>query len=390
MMQRDTILLTGATGALGSILLRLLADGGYRVYCLVRAKDRAEAHARIENIVGRRTNVKAIRGDITEPRCGISDLDREMMVGRVKRIFHCAASIAFGDKVATHNTNVNGVHHVLELADVLDAWQLIHVSTAYVGGSAEHFAEHEAASPIKFHPRNAYEETKQIGETQARAWALKRDDRRLTIMRPSILIGCEDGTSPTFDAYYGYFKPLHRIAQALRERELAGGRLPADVRIEDQWVDIPLVLRASPTATLNIVPIDWCGKTMVCLLEAPLRNDVFHIVNPNPPLVRWVIDTSLRFLKIRGVHVVDGSAEKAALLQSQSALVGALQKQLDRVLDQYVPYTNHCVTFAMDRTRTVLADRYEQAPLLDTAFMERLLSFALKSEWGQKTLVPAH
>jgi thioester reductase-like protein len=72
---KDTILLTGATGALGSMLLQRLSDQGYEVICLVRGKTRSEARRRIRELVGERENVRVIRGDITEPRCGISDLD---------------------------------------------------------------------------------------------------------------------------------------------------------------------------------------------------------------------------------------------------------------------------------------------------------------------------
>ena len=76
---KDTILLTGATGALGSMLLQRLSDQGYEVICLARGKTRSDARRRVRDLVGDRPNVKVIRGDITEPRCGISDLDRELL-----------------------------------------------------------------------------------------------------------------------------------------------------------------------------------------------------------------------------------------------------------------------------------------------------------------------
>jgi|GEM_PF-905375 nucleoside-diphosphate-sugar epimerase len=389
---RDTILLTGATGALGRILLPRLAREGYSVYCLVRAKDRAEANRRIRDIVGQNNRIKAIRGDITEPRCGISDLDREQMMARgIQRIFHCAASISFQDKIATHKANVDGARNVLELADLLDIWQFVHVSTAYAGGDARFFNESQRASSIQFRPRNEYEATKQLGEAMVRAWALAREERRLMIFRPSILIGCADGTSPTFDAYYGYFKPIHRIAEGMRKHKRQGKSLPADVHVQGDWVNIPLVLQASEAATLNLIPIDWNGYTMVQLLGAYPHFDTYHLVNPDPPLVRWVIDTSMAYLKVAGYHVVAAIEEKNALLAKQDALTARLQAQLDRVLDQYYPYTNHVVTFGMQRVQEALGDSYVAPPKLDTAFMERLLSFALESNWGerQRILVPA-
>jgi thioester reductase-like protein len=184
---QDSILLTGATGALGSMLLQRLSREGYEVVCLVRAKSRNEAGARIRAIVGDRINVKAVRGDITEPRCGISDTDRELLVGRVKRILHCAASINFQDKNATQLANIAGVMHMLELTDLLGASHVLHVSTAYVIGDAPYLAERSLAVGQRW--RNPYEESKFAGESLVRGWEHKRDGRRFTIFRPSVLIG---------------------------------------------------------------------------------------------------------------------------------------------------------------------------------------------------------
>lgn len=63
---KEGILLTGATGALGSMLLSRLCREGYDVICLVRAKDDSEARARIHDISGEYKNVKVIRGDVSK------------------------------------------------------------------------------------------------------------------------------------------------------------------------------------------------------------------------------------------------------------------------------------------------------------------------------------
>ena len=130
------------------------------------------------------------------------------------------ASVSFSDKKANYAANVEGVRNVLELADVLNVPQLTHVSTAYIAGNASTFSENDLPSVIlKYRPRNIYEETKRIGESMVRAWGLRNNYLRYTIVRPSILIGREDGTSPTFDAYYKYLKP-----------DIAA-RHPADARV---------------------------------------------------------------------------------------------------------------------------------------------------------------
>ncbi len=386
---RNSILLTGATGALGRTLLPLLLKKGYHVTCLVRGKSRRDAQHRVKALVGSHPALRVIRGDITEPRCGISDLDREHLLGNVGRILHCAASISFGDKVSTHKANVDGVRNILEVADLLSIPHFVHVSTAYVAGGEPSFAEDDFPSPVKYRPRNVYEETKQIGEAMVRAWALAQEDRRFTVLRPSILIGFEDGTSPTFDAYYGYFRPIHRVAEAMRTRFDAGKQLPDGVSVSNGAVEIPFVLHAAELSTLNLIPIDWAAEIMVGLLEAPMRNDTFHIVNPNPPLVRWVIETSLSHLRVRGVRVVASKAEKETLLQAQPKMVRELQRQIDMVVNMYGPYTSTSTDFEMQRTREALGDRYRDPRKLDYEFIGQLLAYAQRTEWSQKVSVLA-
>src|SRR5262249_53134070 len=170
----------------------------------------------------------------------------------------CAASINFKDKNEVQMTNVAGLLHVLELTDILDAWHVIHVSTAYVIGDAPYLAEERLSLNQRWH--NPYEESKFIGENMVRAWALKRDERRFSIFRPSILVGCEDGMTPTLDAYYKYLEPLHHVAETMREHR--GKALPPDVSVKpDGTVRIPLAILMADTR-MNYVPIDWVADMM--------------------------------------------------------------------------------------------------------------------------------
>jgi nucleoside-diphosphate-sugar epimerase len=386
--QKDLILMTGATGALGTVLLPLLLQRRHRIVCLVRAQDSTAAHARVHAIAGHHTRLTVVRGDIVDPRCGLGETDLSHLFGRVRRIVHCAASISFDDKIAAYQANVHGLRNVLKLADDLDTWDFIHVSTAYVAGNAPMLSELDLPSPAKHQSRNHYEETKQIGEALVREWALARLGRRFTILRPSILVGREDGTSPTFDAYYGYFKPIHRIAEAIRKRAKDKKSLPQGVAVDDGWVFIPLALQASETATLNLVPIDWVATTIANLIGAPSPNEILHLVNPTPPLVRWVITTSLAHLKIQGVQIVATKAEKDQLVAAQLKVVQMLQRQVDSILDQYTPYTNHLVSFDSDRTRLALANMYQAPPELDMEFMGRLLAYACHNNWRNPASSP--
>jgi thioester reductase-like protein len=373
---KDTILLTGATGALGSMLLQRLSDQGYEVICLVRGKTRSEARRRIRELVGERENVRVIRGDITEPRCGISDLDRELLVGRVKRVLHCAASINFIDKNETQLTNVAGLLHVLELVDILDAWHVIHVSTSYVVGDAPYLSEDSLSLNQRWH--NPYEESKFIGEKMVRAWALKRDERRFTILRPSILVGCEDGTTPTLDAYYKYLEPMHRVADSLRERDRP---LPEDVSVKaDGQVRIPLAILMADTR-VNYVPIDWVADMMAAAVELPPRNATYHFTHHQPPKIRDCLEWSLEYLKIDGHTVCSSRGAKELAMQTQSPMVRRLQRRIDYVHDAYVPYCTTEPHFQMEAAPQELGARFRYPPPIDRKFLHRLLSYARQWHW---------
>lgn len=387
-MQR-VILLTGATGSLGGEILKRLILRGEHTICLSRGRGEEPPQERIEQITGKNEKVEVLPGDICKPWCDVGENGLARFRGTITKIIHAAASISFWDRAEAEAANVRGVQNVLALAEALGVDEFHHISTAYVCGGATEFSENTIPKNDTHQPRNAYEDTKQRGEALVRTWAdISSARRRFTIYRPSILIGRQNGTTPTFDAYYGYFRPLHGIAEALRAKRSAGGTLPEDVSISDDGtVDVPLVLSAAPDATLNLVPIDWVADMMSELFFVPPANLTYHLVNPFPPLVRWVIDVSLAHLKIRvgeqaKIKVVWGGSEKANACAEQSPLVSRLQRQLALVLDQYYPYTSMGPCFAAERAKAVLGERFRSFRTIDAAFLGKLLDYALNENWG--------
>lgn len=391
MKEKTAVLLTGATGALGGELLKRLVTQGEHLICLTRARGEMLAQERIRQIVGKdERNVEAVTGDICESWCGIGEDAVLRLRGRVAKVIHTAASISFYDRAEAEAANVRGVENVLALADALGVYEFHHVSTAYVCGGATEFSENDIPEPNGVNkPRNVYEETKQKGEALVRMWAsLAPQNRRFSIYRPSILIGRQDGTTPTYDAYYGWFKPIHGIAEAMRAKRRAGEILPPDVSVDENGVvDIPLVLFASPDATLNLVPIDWVADLIAELSALTAENATYHLVNQFPPLVRWVITASLARLKVCSgegarLKVVSSGTEKEHALAMQSPLVARLQRQLALVLDQYYPYTSVGPHFAAGRARAVLDENFPLFRTVDAAFLGDLLEYALRTNWG--------
>jgi nucleoside-diphosphate-sugar epimerase len=113
-----TVLLTGASGVVGSALLSELDD------CDVLALMHRQPPP--GPVAG------TIRGDLTSPRLGLDRRQLRQLASRVDAIVHCAAAVNFdaGHEVA-ESVNVTGTTNMLELARMADA-PLYYVSTAFV------------------------------------------------------------------------------------------------------------------------------------------------------------------------------------------------------------------------------------------------------------------
>ncbi len=132
----NTILLTGATGFLGSHILRELSKRNKRVICLVRSEDRLKGLLTYYFPRGcKLINYTAIIGDITLPRFGLSEEEYKKLAEEVDMVIHTAANVNHaGHYEDLELTNVTGTQTVIDFCFDADAI-LQHTSTASVNGS---------------------------------------------------------------------------------------------------------------------------------------------------------------------------------------------------------------------------------------------------------------
>lgn len=225
-MANGAVLLTGATGFLGKVVLEDLLRrrgelGVETVFVLIRAPGAETARRRLDSEVlgsrclarlddAARDCVVPVAGDLLEPDCRLEPEARRTLTERVTEVIHCAASIDFDLPVAEAAAiNVGGALHVLELARACDSLRsMVSVSTAYVTphpGDARPVPEALAplprpaeallaeieAGPVdeaallreSGHP-NTYTYTKAIAEHLLQA---RRGDVPLSLVRPSII-----------------------------------------------------------------------------------------------------------------------------------------------------------------------------------------------------------
>lgn len=130
------VLLTGATGFLGSHVLRELCNRDMEVICLVRNEEK------LRNILAyyfprtrKYFRFSVIQGDITLPRLGLSQEEYENLAYKVDMVIHTAANVSHaGHYEDLALTNVIGTQNVIDFCKASGAI-LQHTSTASVNGS---------------------------------------------------------------------------------------------------------------------------------------------------------------------------------------------------------------------------------------------------------------
>lgn len=217
----EVVLLTGATGLLGSFLLRdLLRDSGATVVCLVRTAASAPADEPMRRVLataqqygafdcqlhlGQSKRVVAISGDLGLPQLGLHDAQWAKLADEVVAIYHCGALLNFQmGYEGLRAANVQSTAEVLKLATLGSHTKPVHfVSTLgifndRVAEDAEDVGE-DAPRPTLYTATQGmgYTETKWVSEAlceEARARGVP-----VTIYRPGRILGAskaaEEGAS---------------------------------------------------------------------------------------------------------------------------------------------------------------------------------------------------
>ncbi|MBM7114485.1 thioester reductase domain-containing protein [Archangium primigenium] len=207
------ILLTGATGFLGNHLLHeLLEQTDSTITCLVRAHDDAAALGRVAKSMERRglalgsraARVRALAGDVSLPRFGLTEAAYAQLASRIGAVHHCAAWINFLFPYATLKpSNIVGTEEALRFACAVRAKPFHYISTLGVFCGPQHAAltVNESTPPGECGPLAlGYEQTKWVAERlvlEARARGLP-----VTVYRTPFLTGhAQTGAWDATDLY---------------------------------------------------------------------------------------------------------------------------------------------------------------------------------------------
>lgn len=173
------ILVTGATGLVGSNLCQFLIDKGHNVKALVREKSD-------KRFLDSLKNIEYVYGDLK---------DKNKLTEQLKdidTIFHCAAQVSLLNTYDKDHasTNIQGTRNILEAAVANKVQKFVYVSTLGVLGILQdHYAEKEDAPYIK--SGNPYFDTKIDAEKIVMNYYHDKN-LPIVIIRPGFIIGERD------------------------------------------------------------------------------------------------------------------------------------------------------------------------------------------------------
>jgi len=386
---RDSrILVTGATGFLGSHIAVALLRAGFKVTALARPTKKLGARERIDRLAAwfalegeARARLEVAEGDILDAgwpaRAGGGSGD----LGGIDEIVHCASNTAFAERkrAEVEAVNINGLENVLDLALRSGCGFFHHVSTAYVAGRRTGPCREEWVESGPF--TNVYEETKARGEILARD-VCRAGGIRLNVYRPTIVYGdSRTGRTLRFNALYYPVKAavyLRDIYLAdIRER---GGYKAAELGIRltgDGRLYMPVRIEVSPGGGLDLIPVDHCVRAFMAVLEDSLEGGIYHIANRRTTKIEDIIAYGTRHFAMSGIEACGpgsfGGRPK-----------NALELLYDSYLEVFRPYMQDLRTFDTANAGPILEKHGLVCPEFDYGIFARCMDYAVQADWGSK------
>jgi len=355
------MLVTGATGFLGSHLTARLLEDGHHVSVLARSSRIASAKSRVEEVLrdigtSHFENLEVFEGDISLPGLGLNEAAKKQVVSSTDEVWHCAASLSFEDENRDEifRMNVDGTRNVLGLVKQTPTRRLQHVSTAYIAGNRPDIAlENEINVGQTF--KNAYEESKCQAEMLI-AEEQRKGALEAAVYRPSIVIGdSRSGRATHFHGVYFFIRALWTSLERLRRRMPGVG-----------LISLPLRVVGSASQTLNLVPIDYVVDGMVEISQRPDSiGGTYHLANPVPTENQLWLPNICRVLGVEGIQLV----AKNSFLKTPMTKLEAL---FERQMTFYYQYLQGEPRFDCRRTLDALKNTGIECPRVTVEFIDKM------------------
>lgn len=368
--KRCNILLTGATGILGShILFELLSLFSERkikghIVLLVRPDRKHTAEERVKNVLTsdsvpdllKRIPVSDLLRYIVVIDSGLKEFSSGMLPTGLNgyTVIHAASSVNLGhgeeqSREIEENNFFGTVHLLEEVASVTS--QFVFVSTAYSSGHRYGEIYNDFLSTEGYNFRNPYEIYKHRTEKYVEEFC-NRKMIEWKIIRPSII--CGRLIDPPYYAISRFlvFYLFARYAMAIQSR----------------LKEAELRLQVPEKSVINIVPVDYVAKALVSSLENTVTQ--LNVVHPVDVSCRTLFKSGFELINFSNYTFVDDVPE--SVTQVEKMLYATVGSQLG----PYINTPEH--HFNTTLLQEIIPDI--RIPLVEDHF-SRLLEFAVKQRF---------
>jgi len=366
--ERSNVFVTGATGLIGGELVRtLVTEPIGKVWALVRVRQDASPEHRLAHRLrrsggappGADVRIRAVAGDVSLPRLGLSDADYDEVRREADIIIHSAAETSFIRAADCQRTNIAGAQNLIEFTRACQRQPLlVCLSTAYVSGVIANacISEEDSCRPDSAH-HNEYTRSKAVAEELVRTSGLP-----VLLTRPSIVLSAGVPDAAFAKAILGFVPSLNELDA------------------------VPV----NPTARADTVPVQFVVDSIIRLLQRPrLRYDCYHISAgdahaDNYGQLAQVLDTYYeRTTPLRLIAPARWTREvhrQYVHLPEQRRIFAALRN--------YLPFLNMNVLYDNSRLRDELGADFPALPPL-TAYLGELLHLMAAHHHGPRRAVRA-
>jgi len=263
----QTLLLTGATGFLGSAFYLNAYQLGHAAECLLLVRGDSEAACRQrlahslayalspERAAAAANACAIVRGDLHS-----LDTHPDPRLDRIVRVAHFAADTSFTAQRAVWSTNVNGTLVLARRARRMPRLQrFLHVGTAFCCGEVPRSVLVREAPPPDKHAPHIVEYTRTKAAAEA-ALAAEFPELPIVVARPSIVVGHSRLGCAASSSIFWFFRMIDRT-----------GLLPCSL-----------------DGAIDVVTSDWAAQRLHELVCAPsLCHALYHVSAGPSGATRW-------------------------------------------------------------------------------------------------------
>jgi nucleoside-diphosphate-sugar epimerase len=299
-MPRRVVLITGATGTLGTLATAaLLQDSDVEIVAPVRARHPKDAVAaavtRVFALAGykpetnwqQRLHQILLPAGVDQPEAPdpLADLDALASKLGVNEIVHCAGCLSYFDEQKLQAVNVEMTRRFVTAAERWNVERFVHISTAFASGFADGPIHEQLHRQATTDP-TFYTTSKRLGEQ-----IVADSDIPYLIVRPSIVIGdSRDGhyTGPR----YGLYQLWSGVERFLL----------------NEWS--PELHYVAPEQSVPLIHQDAFQSGFMAAWRGLPDNSVCHLTSRTSPNVREIAELFVqKYLRPRSVHYYDRLAD---------------------------------------------------------------------------------